>query len=70
VSTPGGASRKAALVAAVFVLVGKAYAAQLSHYDVTASVDTGRGVITASVKVTLAASSVQAVNEFQTGYDL
>jgi len=60
-------SVKAALVAAAFVLVGKAYAAQLPHYDVTASVDTGRGIITASVKVTLGASSLQAVNEFQLG---
>ena len=60
-------SMKAALVAAAFVLVGKAYGAQLPRYDISASVDTGRGIITASVKVTLAASNLQAVNEFQLG---
>lgn len=60
-------SMRAALVAAAFLLVGKAYAAQLPHYDVTATVDTARGIITASVKVTLPTASLQAVNEFQLG---
>jgi hypothetical protein len=57
----------AALVAAVAVLAGKAYAAHLPHYDVTASVDTARGNIDVTVKVILAASDLQAVNEFRLG---